>query len=120
MNPDKLRVAVATKDGIAINEHFGHVKAFYIYDIIDQHQVKHIETREVPHYCLGGHSDKAAMGDILDTIADCKAVLVAKIGDGPTEKLNARGIQAITQYTWEEILPALRDFGTKYQETSLG
>jgi predicted Fe-Mo cluster-binding NifX family protein len=116
MNNKTLRVAVATKDGVAINEHFGHAKSFYIYDVT-AHSVNHIETREVPHYCLGGHSDKAALPSILETIADCKAVLVAKIGDGPTEKLQARGIEAVSQYTWEEVIPSLRDYGTKYQES---
>lgn len=118
MNNKALRVAVASKDGVAINEHFGHARSFYIYEINDD-GAYHIETRAVPHYCLGGHSDKAAMPNILETIADCKAVFVAKIGDGPTDKLHARGIQAVTQYTWEEILPSLRDYGTKFQEHTI-
>jgi predicted Fe-Mo cluster-binding NifX family protein len=118
MNNKTLRIAVATKDGVAINEHFGHAKFFYIYDITAK-SVSHIETRAVPHYCLGGHSDKSAMPNILETIADCKAVFVAKIGDGPTEKLQARGIEAVSQYTWEEVIPSLRDYGTKYQENMI-
>lgn len=111
---DVLRVAVASKDGIAISEHFGHAKKFYIYDVsVDSCQL--LEEREVKHYCLGGHSDKSALPDILETIKDCSAVFVAKIGDGPTEKLHARGIQAITDYTWEEIGPSLIKYASRQE-----
>ncbi len=106
MNGQVVRVAVATKEGRAISEHFGHAKLFYIYDVsTDQCQL--VEQRHVDHYCLGGHSDKSALAGILETISDCQAVFVAKIGDGPTEKLAARGIEAVAEYAWEEIEPAL-------------
>lgn len=72
-----------------------------------------LEQREVRHYCLGGASDKTAMADILETIKDCAAVFVAKIGDGPTEKLAARGITAVSDYAWENIEPALLDYAGK-------
>ena len=98
MSEHTLRVAVATKEGRAISEHFGHAKLFYIYDVqADQCQL--LEQRHVDHYCLGGHSDKSALAGILETIA--------KVGDGPTEKLAARGIEAVAEYAWEEIEPAL-------------
>lgn len=101
-----LRLAVASKEGVAISEHFGHAKRFYIYEITAK-TCQLLEIREVSHYCLGGHSDKGALIDILETIKDCSAVFVAKIGDGPAEKLKARGIQAVSEYTWEEIEPSL-------------
>jgi predicted Fe-Mo cluster-binding NifX family protein len=107
-----IRVAVASREGIAISEHFGHAKQFYIYDISDT-AVSFAETRKVSHYCLGGHSDSNALPAILDTIADCKAVFVAKIGDAPAEKLNARGIVAVSDYSWQEIVPSLLDYAAK-------
>jgi hypothetical protein len=64
----------------------------------------------VSHYCLGGSSDKSAMVQILDTIEDCDAVFVAKIGDGPTEKLAARGVTAVSDYAWEDIEPSLMNY----------
>ena len=115
---EPLRVAVASKDGIAINEHFGHAKLFWVYDI-DSEACWFKEKRDVDHYCLGGHSDKAALPKILHTISDCQAVFVAKIGDGPSEKLAAKGIKAITDYTWEEIEESLKDYyfnGLKHPE----
>lgn len=109
------RVAIASKEGLAISEHFGHAKQFYIYDI-QPDQCQLVEQRHVDHYCLGGSSDKSALAGILETISDCQAVFVAKIGDGPTEKLNARGIEAVSEYAWEEIEPALRDYAAKLAE----
>jgi len=106
---EPIRVAVASKDGMAINEHFGHAKLFWIYDL-DNEGCWFREKRDVDHYCLGGYSDKSATPKILNTISDCKAVFVAKIGDGPTEKLKNKGIKAISEYTWEGIEESLKDF----------
>ena len=114
-----LRVAVASKDGIAISEHFGHAKKFFIYEVSLQY-CNFLEKREVDHYCLGGHSDKNAMAGILETIKDCTAVFVAMIGEGPTEKLAARGIKPVTDYTWEEIEPSLLDYAAKMEPEEVG
>lgn len=112
MNDKVLRVAVASKDGIAISEHFGHAKKFYVYDI-SANTCNFLEKREVSNYCLGGHSDKTALVDIMETIKDCSAVFIAKIGDGPAEKLQAKGILAVSEYTWEEINSSLKDYASK-------
>ena len=106
MSIHTVRLAVATKDGRAISEHFGHAKLFYIYDVSPE-QCQLVEQRHVDHYCLGGHSDKSALAGILETISDCKAVFVSKIGDGPAEKLQARGIEAVAEYAWEEVEESL-------------
>ena len=50
------------------------------------------------------------MAQILETIRDCRAVFVAKIGDGPTEKLAAIGVEAVSAYAYEEIEPSLLDY----------
>lgn len=104
-----MLVAVASKSGLAIDEHFGHAKAFHIYQLNEQgcHQR---EDREVDHYCHGNVGDQSAMQKILHTIADCQAVFIAKIGDGPSEKLQARGIDAVSKYSWEAIEPSLMHY----------
>jgi len=104
-----LRIAVASKDGMAINEHFGHAKLFWIYEV-DAEGCWFREKRNVDHYCHGQHGDKSALQKILKTIADCAAVFVAKIGDGPADKLIAKGITPISDYTWEEIESSLLDY----------
>jgi predicted Fe-Mo cluster-binding NifX family protein len=112
MSEAVIRVAVATKEGVMVSEHFGHAKNFQIYELsVDSCRL--LEQRQVRHYCLGGSSDKTAMAEILETIEDCDAVFVAKVGDGPTEKLAARGITAVSEYAWEEIESSLQDYAVK-------
>ena len=109
---EALRLAVASKEGLAITEHFGHAKQFHIYDVHDD-KCTLFEQRHVDHYCLGGHSDKSALSGILKAVSDCQAVFVVKIGDGPTEKLNARGVEAVSEYAYEEIEPSLLEYASK-------
>lgn len=113
------RVAVASKEGIAISEHFGHAKQFYVYDL-SHNKCEFLETRKVAHYCVGGHSDKSAFTGIVATLHDCTVVFVAKIGDGPKEKLSAKGIKAVADYAWEEIEPLLLDYSTQQGVTHQG
>ena len=115
MTTKTLRIAVASKEGQAVSEHFGHARLFHIYDV-DKDHCTFIEKRDVDHYCLGGHSDKNALAGILEAVSDCQSVFVAKIGDGPTDKLNARGIEAVSDYAWEEIEPSLLDYASRRKD----
>lgn len=109
MSENVVRVAVASREGFAISEHFGHAKSFYIYNVTPSY-CEYIVKREVDHYCLGGHSDQTALSGIFEAIKDCSAVFVVKIGDGPSEKLEARGITAVSDYAWLEIDTSLREY----------
>lgn len=107
-----LRLAVASKENISISEHFGHAKSFRIYEVTPA-ECRFLETREVKHYCLGNSADQSAMAGILETIRDCAAVFVARIGDGPTEKLAAIGVQAVSNYAHEAIEDSLLDYASR-------
>ncbi|MBB3103035.1 NifB/NifX family molybdenum-iron cluster-binding protein [Azomonas macrocytogenes] len=107
-----MRLAVASKEGQAISEHFGHAKRFFVYEVTPQ-ACRLLEQREVEHYCLGNSSSQTAMAGILEAIKDCHAVFVAKIGDGPVEKLKAIGVHAVSHYAWETIEPSLLDYARR-------
>jgi len=107
-----LRLAAASKEGRAISEHFGHAKSFRIYDVAPG-QCKFLHERPVAHYCHGHSGDQTAMSGILDTIRDCRAVFVARIGDGPTEKLRAIGIEAVACYACAAIEESLLDYASR-------
>ncbi|PIW50135.1 MAG: dinitrogenase iron-molybdenum cofactor biosynthesis protein [Zetaproteobacteria bacterium CG12_big_fil_rev_8_21_14_0_65_54_13] len=109
MSKAQLKLAVASKDGISINAHFGHAKAFHIYSVSED-QCLLLELRQVEHYCHGHHGSQSAMAMILQTIRDCHAVFVAKIGDGPADKLAAIGVDAVADYAYEAIEPSLLDY----------
>lgn len=107
-----VKVAVATKEGRAVSEHFGHARRFAIWEVSPL-AARMVEEREVAHYCLSGEGDASAMPGILMAIRDCHAVLVAKIGDGPTEKLRAIGVAAVSDYAWEPIEESLLDYARR-------
>lgn len=107
-----VRLAVASKEGQAISEHFGHARRFAVYEVSPT-AFRLLEEREVEHYCLGNSASQSAMAGILETIQDCQAVFVAKIGDGPRDKLRAIGVQAVAGYAWEAIEASLLDYARR-------
>lgn len=107
-----LKLAVATKDNISINEHFGHATKFSVYSASET-GCELLETREVANYCLGQHADESAMPGILATIADCYAVFVARIGDGPTAKVHAIGVRAVAEYAYAAVEESLLDYAKR-------
>jgi nitrogen fixation protein NifB len=112
-NNPKILVAVATKGGGLVNQHFGHAKEFQVYEV-DGHTVRYVGHRKVDHYCQGGYGEKATLENIIQSISDCKAVMVSKIGDGPKEKLQNIGVQVYEAYDSIEV--AALEFYKQYLE----
>ncbi|KLL12503.1 nitrogenase cofactor biosynthesis protein NifB [Protofrankia coriariae] len=103
-------IAVATKGGGVVNQHFGHAEEFWIYEA-GERWARLVGTRSVARYCEGasecddeGESGKgeSGKGSVLDRTAsmlsDCAAVLCSRIGNGPRETLAAAGIEAVECY----------------------
>jgi nitrogenase molybdenum-iron protein alpha/beta subunit/MoaA/NifB/PqqE/SkfB family radical SAM enzyme len=94
------RVAVATKSGTLVDQHFGQANEFYIYES-DGIQARFIERRNVVRYCQGKEICETKTDRIealLHTIKDCSSVLAMRIGDSPQRKLEAMGIRVIATY----------------------
>jgi nitrogen fixation protein NifB len=96
-NSPKILVAVATKGGGIVNQHFGHAKEFQIFEV-DANEAKFVGHRKIDQYCMGGYGEEASLDGVIKAIADCKAVLVAKIGGCPQEELLKAGIEAVESY----------------------
>jgi nitrogen fixation protein NifB len=111
----KILVAVATKGGGLVNQHFGHAKEFQIYEV-DANEVKFVGHRKVDHYCQTGYGEEATLAGIIATIADCKAVLTAKIGSCPQAELKKAGLDVVEDY--ESINTLARRFYDKYFQGS--
>lgn len=94
---EKVLVAVATKGGGIVNQHFGHAKEFQIFEV-DGVDTKFIGHRKVDHYCQGGYGEAATLDNIIAAIKDCKAVLSSKIGDCPQEMLREAGVEPVEGY----------------------
>jgi nitrogen fixation protein NifB len=93
----KILVAVATKGGGLVNQHFGHAKEFMIYEV-DANEAKFVGHRKIDHYCQTGYGEEATLDNIIQTISDCKAILVAKIGHCPQEELTKAGLKVVEAY----------------------
>jgi nitrogen fixation protein NifB len=110
----KVLVAVATKGGGRVNEHFGHVTEFQIFEV-SAAQALFVGHRRVDQYCQGGFGDEEQLPSVVRAINDCHAVLVAKIGACPKDDLTAAGIEPVDQYVGEFIEKAALDWFNDYR-----
>jgi predicted Fe-Mo cluster-binding NifX family protein len=89
-----LRAAIASNDGVSVNEHFGKAEEFYIYEI--EYGVPFfLEKRKTRKYSQGKetHSyNRNRFEDVYKSIMDCDFIVVNKIGAKPKEELRARGV----------------------------
>ena len=97
-----LLVAIATKGGGRINQHFGHATEFQIFEVTSA-GAKFITHRRTDKYCVGGADDGDALTTTLAALEGVSAVLCAKIGDKPKQRLAEAGIIATDQYAFEYI-----------------
>jgi nitrogen fixation protein NifB len=95
-------IAVATKGGGRINQHFGHAKEFQVYEVSGK-GIEFIGHRKVETYCQGGFGEDATLDGVIAALEGVNLVLCSKIGDCPKDSLNAAGITATDEYAHEWI-----------------
>jgi nitrogen fixation protein NifB len=102
-------VAVATKGGGLINQHFGHATEFLVYEVSSA-GVRFVGHRRVDQYCVGndscGEKDSALLGSIR-ALKGCEAVLCSKIGFEPWTQLEEAGIVPNGEHAMEPIEEAV-------------
>lgn len=87
-----LKIAVATTDGIVVNQHFGRADRFLIVEVDDSRTVVGREVRTVEPVCDGGNHDDNRLERQAELLSDCDAVLVSRIGPGARQALERRGV----------------------------
>lgn len=94
-----LRFAVATKSGILVDQHFGNVDEFQIYEY-HEGRVVYIERRNIDRYCTGGAdvcgSQENKITRIINILNDCEGVIALRIGEAPQRRLQEKGIRSYT------------------------
>ncbi len=108
-NSRPVLMAVATKSGGIINEHFGHAGEFLIYEAV-QGDVRFIGHRKTTPYCEGGDTcgdGESALDRTLRELAGCEVVLCSKIGYEPWGPLEAAGIQPNGEHAFAPIEDAI-------------
>lgn len=91
-----MKIAVASTDGMKVDQHFGRATHFYVYEIGEGMAMAE-GPRVVKPYCSPEpkHSfERSRLKPILEMLSDCREVYVAQIGDAPREALLQAGITA--------------------------
>lgn len=107
-----MLIAVATKDGKEINQHFGHAERFLVYEV-DGSSVKLVDEKQVERYCtydeahpLRGH----VLRGISAALQGCRAIVCSQIGPAPREEMANLGFEVFTLSG--EIKPAVLELAS--------
>ena len=91
-----MLIAVASNDGKEINQHFGHVERFLIFEV-EGGGVTLVDERPVERYCrfdpehpMRSHTLK----DTAEALKGCRAVVCSMIGELPRRELERLGVEA--------------------------
>jgi predicted Fe-Mo cluster-binding NifX family protein len=103
-----MLIAVTSKTGTEIDQHFGHAEKFRIYKYRKGNPLQVSEV-EVEKYCSfdPDHPFRHRQFDgIAEALKDCKAVLTAMIGELPKQELEKLGFKVVSMSG--PIEPALK------------
>lgn len=116
-------VAVATRGGDKVNQHFGHATEFMIYET-DGVDVKLLGVRKIQAYCHGKadcNGDKqATLQEIISILKDCQILLCSGIGDAPRASLNKAGVLSLVRkgQIQEAILESVK-YSSYFENTNI-
>jgi nitrogen fixation protein NifX len=85
-----VKIAFATSDRKAVNQHFGAAESFAIYEVSED-DAKLIEVAEFIETAMDGHEGKLAAK--VELLGDCAAVYCNAAGASAIQQLLAGGIQ---------------------------
>jgi predicted Fe-Mo cluster-binding NifX family protein len=104
-----MLIAVATKNGKDIDQHFGHAERFLIFEV-EGNNASLVDEKKVERYC-SMDPDHPLRENILRDIAvaldGCRALACAQIGQAPLMEMERLGIDVFT--VEGPIKPALID-----------
>jgi nitrogen fixation protein NifX len=90
------KIAVGSTDGKVVNEHFGRCRRYLVFNVDEAAETYEFENfREVDPVCKDGEHAEADFDLILQTLSDCRAVLVSRIGPVAENHLRAKGLTAM-------------------------
>ncbi len=91
------KIAVASKYGRLVDQHFGHTSEFAIYRG-DGQTFELVEKRQAEKYCLGIEDcdgEETRREGIINVLKDCDAVLTMRIGYSAKKRLLHYGIESV-------------------------
>jgi len=103
----EYKIAVTSKHGKLVDQHFGHATELLIYQGTGK-KFQLIETRKTAQYCSSAaecDSEEGQKEAAIKAIRDCDAVLTMRIGYNGQKRLASEGIMSVEYcYTIEEGL----------------
>jgi len=111
-----VRVAIGTHTGVRVSEHFGHATRFEIWEL-EPDGARLVESR-VNRPACGVGSDRAdeLMDASVAAVADCRAVVVARLGECALNRLDKLGILAFeTEDPVDATVRQLRDYAALFE-----
>jgi len=107
--PRPVLMAVASKGGGLIDEHFGQAHEFLLYEVTTA-GARLLGRRQTDLYCTGpancGDAESNLNG-IIRALTGCELLFCARIGYTPWQKLESAGIRPNSEHTLEPIEDAL-------------
>ncbi|MDR3136506.1 MAG: hypothetical protein LBU07_03705 [Coriobacteriales bacterium] len=90
-------VAVTTRDGKVVQEHFGQARYFHIVEV-DTNGYQYRESREIEPRCKGPFPDEtphdsSRFDPVIELLSDCEAIVTAQIGPGAAAHILASGLR---------------------------
>ena len=86
-----IKVAIASNDGVSVNEHFGRARTFMIYRFAAG-EWEHLENRENQPSCAGHEHNDDLLEQTAELIADCWGVVIVQIGPTAFDLLISRRV----------------------------
>ena len=87
------KIALASSNGINIDQHFGRAIFFRVYELSDS-GYKFIESRDAVAACQHARTHSSTDFDrVISLLSDCDAVLVSKIGGGAAAYIISKGLR---------------------------
>jgi len=107
------RFAVASRSGMIVDEHFGQVNEWHIYDYRNGEAI-FAEKRKVEKYCAGEEDCGETQGKItgiINAIRDCDGVIIMRIGELPRKQLMEKKISVYV--TYDKLEEAVKKAGAE-------
>lgn len=92
-----MLIAVASKTGTEVDQHFGHAERFLIYDY-GSGNPQPLKEVEVEKYCTDDPNHtfhESRFGAIIKTLDGCKVLVTEMVGDLPKQELQKAGITPV-------------------------
>lgn len=105
-----VRIAVASKGGGLVNEHFGHAHEFLVYEV-DAQGERLLGHRKCTPYCMGDSScgdGERVLDGIIAALRGVEVILASRIGIEPWARLEQAGLQPNGEHAMAPIGEALR------------